>query len=145
VVVPDAVYEEAVIRGEERGFSDAIVIKSFINGHKTRIVNTKSNYIRILRKRVNKVLAKGDEAVLSVALQEKAKEIMADDDGLGKIAMAMGFSVMASPDLLMEGLKRGVLNFVDLEAFMKGLVIENRLSPATAEFYIVEGRRNVEE
>ena len=108
VVVPDAVYEEAVIRGEERGFSDAIVIKSFINGHKTRIVNTKSNYIRILRKRVNKVLAKGDEAVLSVALQEKAKEIMADDDGLGKIAMAMGFSVMARPDLLMEGLKRGV-------------------------------------
>jgi predicted nucleic acid-binding protein len=143
--LPDVVYEEAVIKGDEKGIADAIVIKSFISGQGIRVANAKSDSVRALRKRLNRVLARGDEAVLSVALQEEAEEIMADDDGLGKIAIALGFDVKASPDLLMEGLRGNTLNVQDFEAFMRGLVIENRLSSSIAELYIMEGRRNVEE
>jgi len=76
-------------------------------------------------------------------MQEKANEIMADDDGLGKIAMALGFNVKATPDLLMEGLKKNALSLQDFEIFMRGLVIENRLSSAVAELYVLEGRKDV--
>ena len=68
---------------------------------------------------------------------------MADDDGLGKIAMALGFNVKATPDLLMEGLKKNALSLQDFEIFMRGLVIENRLSSAVAELYVLEGRKDV--
>jgi len=120
------------------------VIKKFIESHQIKILGVKIRYITALRKKMNRILTKGDEAVLSLALQEKAKEIMANDDGLGKIAMALGFNVKATPDLLMEGLRENLLSFQDLEVFMRGLVIENRLRSVIAELYIVEGRKNVE-
>jgi len=143
VAVPVEIYEEAVLKGEEKGFADATVIKKFTEGHRIKILGVKIRYITALRKKIDRILTKGDEAVLSLALQEKAKEIMADDDGLGKIAMALGFNVKATPDLLMEGLKGNVLSLQDFEIFIKGLVIANRLSSAVAELYILEGRKDV--
>jgi len=143
VFIPDEIYEEAVLKGEEKGFADATVIKNFIEKHRIKIVRVKTHSITALRKRVNKILTKGDESVLSLALQEKAEEIVADDDGLGKLAMALGFDVKATPDLLMEGLKKNRLSIQDFEIFIRGLVIENRLSSAIAELYILEGRKDV--
>jgi predicted nucleic acid-binding protein len=144
VALPEEIYEKAVLKGEEKGFADATVIKKFIERHRIKILSVKTRYITALRKKINRILTKGDEAVLSLAQQAGAKEIMADDDGLGKIAMALGFNVKATPDLLMEGLKKNALSLQDFEIFMRGLVIENRLSSAIAELYIVEGRKNVE-
>ena len=76
-------------------------------------------------------------------MQEKANEIISNDDGLGKLAMALGFGVKATPDLLMEALERNRLSIEDFEIFIKGLVIENRLSSAVAELYVLEGRKDV--
>jgi predicted nucleic acid-binding protein len=144
VSIPYEIYEETVLEGEKKGFADAMVIKHFMEKHRIRITRVKTHSKIALRKKSNKILTKGDESVLSLAMQEKANEIMADDDGLGKIAMALGFNVKATPDLLMEGLKKNALSLQDFEIFMRGLVIENRLSSAIAELYIVEGRKNVE-
>jgi predicted nucleic acid-binding protein len=92
---------------------------------------------------VSKILTKGDESVLSLGMQEKANEIVTNDDGLGKLAMALGFDVKATPDLLMEGLKKNRLRIQDFEIFIRELVIENRLSSAVAELYVLEGRKDV--
>jgi predicted nucleic acid-binding protein len=108
-----------------------------------KTVNVSSSHINLLRKKINKVLAKGDEAVLSLAMKEKIREIITDDDGLGKIAMALGFSVKATPDLLMEGLRQKVLDFQKVEILMRELVVENRLSSVVAELYLLEGKRYV--
>ena len=143
VCIPDEIYKEAVLKGEEKGFADATVIKHFMEKHGVKIVHVKTHSITALRKRVNKILTKGDEAVLSVGLQEKVKEIVTDDDGLGKLAMTLGFDVRATPDLLMEGLRENRLSLQDFEVSLRELVIENRLSSAVAELYILEGRKNV--
>ncbi len=143
VVIPDEVYREAVIKGEEKGIADAIVIKRFINSYKLKVVNIESKYIKALRQKLNKVLAKGDEAVLSLAVKEKAKAIVTNDDGLGKIAMALGFCVNATPDLLIEGLRENVLDFPEFEALIRGLAVENRLSSVVGELYLLEGKKYV--
>lgn len=142
-ILPREVYDEAVINGEEKGIADATVIKSFIIRYEMKIAGVSSGYINLLRKKINKVLAKGDEAVLSLAMKEKIREIITDDDGLGKIAMALGFSVKATPDLLMDGLRQKVLDFQKVEILMRELVVENRLSSAVAELYLLEGKRYV--
>ena len=98
----------------------------------------------VLRKKLNKVLAKGDETVLSLAIKEKAKEILTDDDGLGRIARGLGFGVTASPDLLIEGLRARMLSGQEFEVLIRGLVIENRLSSVVAELYLLEGKKYVE-
>ena len=68
---------------------------------------------------------------------------MTDGDGLGKLAMALGFDVKAAPDLLMEGLEKNRLSIKDFEILVRGLVIENRLSSAAGELYVLEGRKDV--
>jgi predicted nucleic acid-binding protein len=143
VSIPYEIYEEAVLEGEKKGFADATVIKTFIENHRIKIVRVKTYSITALRRKLRKILTKGDESVLSLGLQEKAKEIVTDDDGLGKLAMALGFDVKAAPDLLMEGLEKNRLSIQDFEIFIRGLVIENRLSSAAGELYVLEGRKDV--
>ena len=143
VSIPDEIYKEAVLKGEEKGFADATVIKHFIEKHRIKIVRVKTHSITALRKKVNKILTKEDESVLSLGMQEKVKEIVTDDEGLSKLAMTLGFDVKATPDLLMEALRENRLSIQDFEVFIRELVIENRLSSAIAELYILEGGKDV--
>lgn len=144
VIVPDKVYEEAVIRGVEKGLADAMAIKSFINTYKLKIVGIKSHGRDILRRKIGKTLAGGDEALLSLALTERVKVVITNDDGLGKIAMGLGFRVLATPDLLLRGLRDRVIDFREFEVFLRSLVVENRLGAAVAELYLLEGKQHVE-
>jgi hypothetical protein len=57
--------------------------------------------------------------------------------------MTLGFDVKAAPDLLMEGLEKNRLSVKDFEILVRGLVIENRLSSAAGELYVLEGRKDV--
>lgn len=144
IALPYEVYEEAILSGEEKGVADAVVIKQFIEKYKGKIVTVKSSYRTVLRKKLNKILTKGDEAVLSLAMQEKTRDIVTNDDGLGKIAMALGLSVKATPDLLLKGLKHKKMSGAEFEMFIRGLVVENRLSSVVAELYLMEGKKNDE-
>lgn len=48
-------------------------------------------------------------------MQEEVEVLITDDEGLGKIAMTLGFKVMASPDLLLQSLKEGFIGFTEFE------------------------------
>jgi predicted nucleic acid-binding protein len=115
IFIPESVYQEAVIKGEEKALTDAAVIKNFIKNSNLKIHAVKSHYSELSRSKINKTLAQGDEAVLALAFQIKAKEIITNDDGLGRIALSMGFRVNASPDLLLEGLSTNIVNLKDYE------------------------------
>jgi predicted nucleic acid-binding protein len=143
VVMPEEVYTEAVKIGGTKGYTDAIIIENFIKKYNIETIEVENKYRKVLRGKINKVLSAGDEAVLALAIIEKVKAIIANDDGLGRIAFTLGFIVQASPDLLLEGLKKKILNYEKYETFMRGLVIENRLSSAVAELYLLEGKKYV--
>ena len=55
----------------------------------------------------------------------------------------LGFRVIATPDLLMEALKEKVVDIQEFEIFVRGLAVENRISSALAELYLMEGRKHV--
>lgn len=96
-----------------------------------------------MRQKLNKTLSKGDEAVLALAVKKRATQIITNDDGLGKIASALGFRVIATPDLLLKGLFARLINIDEFEVFIRGLVIENRLSSVVSELYLLEGKKYV--
>lgn len=139
LIMPEEVYREAVVTGEEKGFSDATVIKRCINSHGIPVSSVKTGSIVAMRKKLNKVLSAGDEAVLSLAVQEKINMIITNDDGLGKIGVALGMQVYASPDILLKALTKNIADFREFEISIRSLVVENRLSSRIAELYIVEG------
>ncbi len=141
--IPEEVYGESVFEGEKRDLPDATLIKSFITGNNIRIVKVKSSTIKTLTSKIKKILPQGDKAVLSLALQEKTTEIITDDEGLSKIALSLGFRVSASPDLLLQSLKKGFVRFQEFEKHIRNLVLENRLGSVVAELYIVEAKKDV--
>jgi predicted nucleic acid-binding protein len=143
IILPDEVYEEAVIIGKQKEIADAIVIESFLNKHHIKIVSVEKSDKQSLRQSLNKMLSKGDEAVLALAVKRKETKIITNDDGLGKIASALGFSVHATPDLLLQGLLTKLFTVEEFEVFMRGLVIENRVSSVVAELYLMEGKKYV--
>jgi predicted nucleic acid-binding protein len=77
--------------------------------------------------------------VIAIALQEKASDVITNDDGLGRIAFSMGLRVGGSPDLLLEGVKSKIINSEDYKFLLRSLVIENRITSAIAELYFMEG------
>ena len=81
--------------------------------------------------------------MLALAISEKADALVTNDDGLGRVAFALGITVQASADLLLEGLKRKIMTFDQYETLLRSLVIENRLSSAVAELYVLEGKKYV--
>jgi predicted nucleic acid-binding protein len=143
VILPDEVYEEAVVMGEEKEIADALVIKSFLKNNHVKKERVDNNNKQTLRHKLNKILSKGDEAVLALAIKRKANQIMTNDDGLGKIASALGFRVIATPDLLLQGLIAKLFNIEEFEIYIRSLVLENRVSSVVAELYLMEGKKYV--
>lgn len=141
--LPTEVYQESVIEGENRNLPDATLIKRFIEQNKIPIIKVKDISKEILFSKINKVLSEGDSAVLALALQEKASGIIADDDGLIKIALSLGFEINTSPDLLLESFKNSIINYHTYENYIRNLVIDNRLYYKIAEYYILEGKKYV--
>lgn len=143
IILPYEVYEEAVIVGKQKDIADAIVIENFLIKYHIKIISVKSSAKQSLRKKLNKTLPKGDEAVLALAVEKRATQVVTNDDGLGKIASTLGFRVCATPDLLLKGLFARLVDIKEFEVFIRGLVIENRLSSIVAELYILEGKKYV--
>ncbi|MBI5195666.1 MAG: hypothetical protein HZA10_05045 [Nitrospirae bacterium] len=141
ILIPETVYGETVLKGEEKSLTDATVIKNFIKDNNIRHIAVKEFSLNLIKERVSKNLAAGDEAVMAAAVQEKILEIITNDDGLGKIAASLGIKVSASPDLLLEGLRSKIMKFEDYEFFLKNLVVEKRITSAIAEFYSMEGKK----
>lgn len=144
LAIPEDVYEEAVVEGEKKDIPDATIIKMFVAGHNIPVAKVQRDFMKMLFSNIKKKLPKGDSAVLSLAAQESAKEIMTDDEGLGKIALSLGFDVVASPDLMLRALIAGEIKFRDFEKSIRSLVLENRLGSTVAELYIKEGQEYVE-
>lgn len=144
LVVPNEVFIESVVEGEKMDMPDATLIKNFITNNNIKIAKVKSGAIRSLSLRINKVLAKGDTAVLALALQEKTAKAITDDEGLSKIALSLGLRVKSSPDLLLDALIKGTINFREFEDYIRSLILENRLGHVVAELYIMEGKKHVE-
>lgn len=67
------------------------------------------------------MIEKGDHAVLALCMQEKIHEILTDDEGLGKIAISLGFRVTTSVDLLLEALKDRNIGYEGFEVGIKNL------------------------
>jgi|SRR3989304_4736556 len=145
IILSRKVYEEAVVEGKAKGFVDAIVIQGFIDSYNLKIIEVKEKFVKILRRKIKKTLVKGDESVLALAIQEHAEWIITNDDGLGKIAMVLGFQVKATPDLLLKALEKKLFDVCKLEILMRELVVENRLSYKVAELYIIEAKNYVKE
>lgn len=111
LLMPDEIYEEAVIAGERKKIPDATAIKQFVGSNNIKTMKARDKSSRDLFSVLRRRLSKGDCAVIALSVQEGAEAVITDDEGLGKIAFTLGFKVIASPDLLLQSFKEGFIGF----------------------------------
>ena len=93
--MPHEVYDEAVTTGMVKGYTDSVIIENFIAGSVIKPIELTDQHKKALRKKLQKILSAGDEAVLALAISEKADALVTNDDGLGRVAFALGITVQA--------------------------------------------------
>lgn len=84
-------------------------------------------------------LKEEDAEVLTLAIKEKADEILVNDVKLSKRAEAIGFEIASAFDLLYEALLAGVLDYNRYNKAFDTLVSEGEISLEAALFYKLKG------
>lgn len=120
VVVPQAVYYEAVVQGQARGYPDASLIESFLKGKGWEPVMPASVPVE-LQKDVR--LGLGERQAIALARQYHAPLLM-DEVYARSVAEEMGLQTIGSLGILVAAYRKGLLTAEVLELLL--LTIEVR-------------------
>jgi predicted nucleic acid-binding protein len=90
--IPAAVYHEVIIKGEEKGFKDALRVKAEVNKflfvHKPEVDTIKS--IKNSLKKLGFRLSTGEIECIALCLDTKDKVFLSDDDDAKRFAKTYG-------------------------------------------------------
>ncbi|MHA1710652.1 MAG: hypothetical protein ACTSUS_01085 [Candidatus Freyarchaeota archaeon] len=139
VVIPREVKVEAVDRGKERGFSDAVQIEDaisqgWIKVEEVKITEEFASTARVAGLRV------AEAAVIYYAYKNKAAALL-DEDSARVFARTLGIPIRGSLGIILEGLKRSIISRTE------ALIALEKLSDVmylSADLYRVV-RRKIEE
>jgi predicted nucleic acid-binding protein len=129
LLCPEEVYKECVIDGSLGGMVDAVVIKRLFDEKTVTSVNVSA-------RQTFSGLSCVDGLVLSLALQEKAALIFANDTKLARRAELAGMESRGSPDILLRMRRKGLLSDERYISLIMGLGAKMRLSPDNVIKYL---------
>lgn len=133
VLISEEVYEEAVTKGESRGYKDALSIKDAVNDwiQVKKVAGDIFLHLmdRMHRERLDEVikslggLSEADVSTIALAIEEKADRVVLDDRAAIKAAKLIGdvcsFRVVGTGNLIDEGLEKGFISKSDYERFVE--------------------------
>lgn len=114
VVVPQAVYYEAVVHGQARGYSDASLIESFLRG-KGWVPEVPASVPAELQTDVR--LGQGERQAIALA-QERQALLLMDEVYARSVAERMGLRTVGSLGILVAAYRRGLLTADVLELLL---------------------------
>jgi predicted nucleic acid-binding protein len=113
VVIPEAVYEETVIRGIERGYTDAKVIKKAVEEGLIRVLRPGrglTDRVRAEETRLSIDLSDGEREAMALALEKEIPVFLTDDEEAYRTGKALGLEPRGVLYLLLRGVKDGHLD-----------------------------------
>jgi predicted nucleic acid-binding protein len=121
LLCPEEVYEECVIKGALGGRVDAVIIKRLFDEGTVTAMN-------VLTRKIFSGLSCVDCLVLSLALQEKAAFVFANDTKLARRVELAGLEARGSPDILLRMRSKGLLDDERYISMLMELRTKMRLS-----------------
>lgn len=109
--IPTAVYHEVVVKGEEKGFEDALRVKSEI-GKFLFVHEPKAKTVDSIRKRLKEVcfrLGIGEIECIALCLDTSDKIFLSDDDDAKRFAKMYGIDGRGTIYILLKSYKEGLL------------------------------------
>jgi predicted nucleic acid-binding protein len=121
--IPTAVYREVVVKGEEKGFEDALRVKAeigkflFVHEPKVETVNSVKERLKKLGFR----LSLGEIECVALCLDTDDKILLSDDDDAKKFAKMYGIDGRGTIFVLLKSYKEGILRKIEcIETVKKG-------------------------
>lgn len=107
VLIPVKVYEEAVLKGQEKGHPDALVIERTIKEDLIKIKEV------VDKKKVDNLrlfgLHLGEAEAVALYFQDGARYLATDDDTCRKNRILLGINIIGSPAIVISLFKKGRL------------------------------------
>ncbi len=110
VLIPEAVHEEAVSRGLEKGFKDAQIIKNALEEEWIRVFKASTQFtdkVEAVEKRLDIELGSGEREAIALALEKKISTFLTNDEDAYHIGRILGLEPRGVLYLLLKGVKQG--------------------------------------
>ncbi|MDD5616845.1 MAG: hypothetical protein PHH85_11675 [Candidatus Methanoperedens sp.] len=105
VLIPEKVYEEAVLAGTEKGYPDALIIEQEIKGNLIKIKKV------LDKKKVDNLrlfgLHQGEAEAVALYFQENAQFLATDDDTCRRNRIMLGINIVGSPAIIIMLFRKG--------------------------------------
>jgi len=110
ILIPEAVHEEAVERGLEKGYEDAKIIKKALEEEWIRVYKTSTQFtdkVETVEKRLDIELGSGEREAIALALEKKISTFLTNDEDAYHIGKVLGLEPRGVLYLLLNGVKEG--------------------------------------
>lgn len=120
VSFPTAVFAEVVVRGRERGYSDAFLVQLAIQQGKLKVLDINDGD---LPSDIHDLpLDAGEKQALYLAQTTKADLVLFDDEKVREEAKTRGLSVKGTLGVIVEAYHAGLLGFNDVENTIEAII-----------------------
>ncbi|MDZ7362124.1 MAG: hypothetical protein ONB46_15580 [candidate division KSB1 bacterium] len=117
VLIPPAVYEEAVLDGLARGEPDAVSIEMEFNRQHLQIIETDlTPAITALP------LDRGEKHAIQLAMNEKADWVLLDDMQARTEAKSLGMQVKGTLGVFVDAVRQNLLNLSEIDVIFDALL-----------------------
>lgn len=113
IVIPEAVYEEAVTRGVEEGYEDAWIIKKAVEDGWIRVLKPGGRFIDDVKageSRLGVELGEGEREAMALALLEGARIFLTDDEDAHSTGKSLGLEPKGALYVLLMSVKDRLLD-----------------------------------
>jgi predicted nucleic acid-binding protein len=113
IVIPEAVYEEAVTHGIEKGYADAQVIKKAVEEEWIRVFKPGRQFTDRVEVGENKLgveLGEGEREAIALALERRTSIFLTDDEDAHHTGKALGLEPKRVLYVLLKGVRDGQLD-----------------------------------
>ena len=119
VLIPQPVYEEAVITGLQRGYPDSVQLQAFLAGHHWPTLSP----VVVKPNLVSGDLARGKYEAIAIA-QARALPLLIDDSNARSVADKRGITTYGSLGVLAQAFRKAYVTTSELDELLT--TIENR-------------------
>jgi len=110
ILIPEAVREEAVSRGLEKGFEDAKIIEKALEEGWIRVYKASTQFtdkVEAVEKRLDIELGSGEREAIALALEKKTSTFLTNDEDAYQTGKILGLEPKGVLYLLLKGVKEG--------------------------------------
>ena len=108
ILIPEAIHDEAISRGLEKGFEDAKIIEKALEEEWIKIHTTSTQFtdkVEAVEKRLDIELGSGEREAIALALEKKIPTFLTNDEDAYHIGKILGLEPKGILHLLLKGVK----------------------------------------